>query len=90
MSISNEDTDDLVDKVVREILTERENEERFNVATKVRKLGIHKDRIHRRLKNVRSRTTRKSVNYKLSVIQEASLLRYILSLNEIEHSIRYN
>ena len=74
MPISNEDTDDLVDKVVREILAEREDGERSNVAAKARELGIHKDRIHRRLKNVGSRTTQKSVNCKLSVIQETSLL----------------
>ena len=90
MSISNEDTDDLVDKAVREILAEREDGERSNVAVKARELGIHKDHIHRRLKDVESRTTRKSVNYKLLVIQEVSLLRYILSLNEIGHSVRYN
>ena len=68
MSISNEDIDDLVDKTVREILAEREDGERSNVAAKIRELGIHKDRIHRRLKDVGSRTTRKPVNSKLSVI----------------------
>ena len=68
MPISNEDTDDLVDKAVREILAEREDGERSNVAAKARELGIHKDRIHRRLKDVGSRTTRKPVNSKLSVI----------------------
>ena len=68
MSISDEDIDDLVDKVVREILAERENGERSNVTVKARELGVYKDRIHRRLKNVGSRTTRKSVNYKLSTI----------------------
>ena len=68
MSISDEDIDDLVDKVVREILAEREDGERSNVAVKVRELGVHKDRIHRRLKNVGPRTTRKSVNCKLSTI----------------------
>ena len=41
MSISNEDTDDLVNKAVREILTEREDGERSNVAVKARELGIH-------------------------------------------------
>ena len=73
MSISDEDIDDLVNKVVREILVERKNEKRSNVTTKVRKLDVYKDRIHRRLKNVESRTTRKPVNYKLSIIQEIFL-----------------
>ena len=90
MSISDEDIDDLVDKVVREILAEREDGERSNVAVKARELGIYKDRIHRRLKGVGPRTIWKPVNYKLSVIQEVSLLRYILSLDEIGHSVRYN
>ena len=74
MSISDEDIDDLVDKVVREILVEREDGERSNVAAKARELDVYKDRIHRRLKDVESRTTRKPVNCKLSTIQEASLL----------------
>ena len=74
MSISDEDIDDLVDKVVREILAERENGERSNVTVKARELGVYKDHIHRRLKDVGSRTTRKLVNCKLSVIQKVSLL----------------
>ena len=57
MSNSDENIDDLVDKTVREILTERENGERPNVLVKVYELSIHKDRIYRRLKNVGSGTT---------------------------------
>ena len=74
MSISNEYTDDLMDKVVREILTEREHKVRSSVTEKTRKLDISKYRIHRRLKDVRFHTTRKPVNYKLSTVQETSLL----------------
>ena len=59
MSISDEYTDDLMDRVVREILVERERGLRSIVVEKVRKLDIHKDRIHRRLKDVESHTTRK-------------------------------
>ena len=90
MSNSDENIDDLVDKTVREILAERENGERLNVLVKVHELSIHKDRIYRRLKDVEPRTTRKPVNYKLSTVQEASLLRYILSLDEMRHSVRYD
>ena len=90
MSNSDENLDDLVDKIVREILVERENEERPNVLVKARELSIYKDRIYRRLKNVRSCTTQKSVNYKLSTVQEISLLRYIFSLDKIRHSVQYN
>ena len=57
MSNSDENIDDLVDKTVREILTERENGERPNVLTKARKLSIHKDRIYCQLKDVESYTT---------------------------------
>ena len=90
MPVSNEDTDDLVDRAVREIRVEEEKRERSNVVTKVRKLGVHRDRIYRRLKDIRSYIDRKSINYKFSVIQENSLIRYILSLNKIGHSVRYN
>ena len=46
MSVSNEDTDDLVDKIVREIRIEEEERERPNVVVKVRKLGVHRNRIY--------------------------------------------
>ncbi|ERF74883.1 hypothetical protein EPUS_09422 [Endocarpon pusillum Z07020] len=82
--------DDLVDRAVREIRAAKEEGERSTVAAKARELGIHKDRIHRRLKGIGSRIGRKAANPKLSAIQEASLIRYILSLDEIGHSIQYN
>ena len=90
MSFSNGEIDDLVDKAVREIRVARKKREHSSVVEKARELGIHKDRIHRRLKDVGSCTDRKPVNYKLSVIQEVSLVRYILFLNEISYSVRYN
>ena len=74
MPNSDENIDDLVDKTVREIFTERENGERLNVLTKVYELNIHKDHIYRRLKDVGPRITRKPVNCKLSTVQETSLL----------------
>ena len=46
MPVSNEDTDDLVDRAVREIHVEEEEGERPNVAAKVRELGVHRDRIY--------------------------------------------
>ena len=90
MPNSNADIDDLVAKGVRELLTEHKDGERLNVAAKARELGVYKDRLYRRIKGVGSRTTRKPVNHKLSAVQEASLLRYILSLDEIGHTIRYD
>ena len=90
MPVSNEDIDDLVDRAVREIRAAREEGKRSTVVAKARELGIHKDRIHRRLKGIGSRIDRKAANPKLSVIQETSLIRYILSLDEIDHSVRYD
>ena len=90
MSVSNEDTNDLVDKVVREIRVAREEGQRSTVTVKVRELDIHKDRIHQRLKSIGSRIDRKITNSKLFTVQETSLIRYILSLNEIDYFIRYN
>ena len=90
MPFSNGKIDDLIDKAVREIRVTRKKGERSTVVEKTCELGIYKDRIHRRLKDVGSCTDRKSVNYKLSVIQEISLIRYILSLNEIDHFVRYD
>ena len=68
MSISNEYIDDLMDRVVREILAEREHGTRSSVTEKARELDISKYRIHRRLKSIGPRTTRKSVNCKLSAV----------------------
>ena len=90
MPVSNEDTDDLVDKTVREIRTEEEKGERPNVTAKVRELGVHRDRIYQRLKDIESYIDRKPTNHKLSIIQKDSLIRYVLSLNEIGHSVRYD
>ena len=90
MPVSNEEIDDLVDRAVREIRAAREEGERSTVVAKVRELGIHKDRIHQRLKDIGSHIGRKTVNSKLSTVQETSLIRYILSLDEISHSVRYN
>ena len=46
MSVSNEEIDDLIDRIVREIRVVREEREHFTVTVKVRKLDIYKDRIH--------------------------------------------
>jgi hypothetical protein len=81
------DIDELVAKGVRELLLEDKAEERPNVAVKARELGVSKDRLYCRLKGVEPRTTRNAARPKLSAIQEASLMRYILSLDEIRHSI---
>ena len=90
MADSNEDIDERVEKAVQEILAEREAGEFSVVAQIVREYRVNRYRVQRRLKGVGSRTSRKPTNYKLSETQEQALLRYILSLDEIEHSIRYD
>jgi DDE superfamily endonuclease/Tc5 transposase DNA-binding domain len=90
MPNSNTDIDEVVDRAVREICAEREDGERVNVAAKAREIGVHKDRLYRRLKGVGPRTTRKPINSKLSVVQEASLMRYILCLDDIGQAVRYD
>ena len=42
---TNVDTDELVTKDVRELLSEYQDGEHPNVAVKVREFGIHKDRL---------------------------------------------
>ena len=74
MSVSNEDIDDLVDRAVREIRTAREEGKCSTVVTKARELGIHKDRIHRRLRDIRTLIDRKPVGRKFSAVQEVSLI----------------
>ena len=86
----NKDIDEYVTNVVRDILTEREIEKHSVVVEKTREYRVNRHRIERRLKNIGPRTSRKPTNYKLLEIQEQVLLRYILSLNEIEQSIRYD
>jgi hypothetical protein len=87
MPNSYADTDELVARGIRELLKEHEEGERLNVAVKARELGVHKDRLHRRLKGVGPYTGRIAANRKLSAVQKASLMRYILSLDEIGLSI---
>jgi hypothetical protein len=81
------DIDELVAKDVQELLSKDEAEERPNVTVKTRELGVLKDRLYRRLKGVGPRMTQKAACPKLSAIQKASLIRYILSLDEIGHSV---
>jgi hypothetical protein len=87
MPNSNEDLDELAQRAANEILRHRNAGEKVNVAAKAREHGVDKNRVHRRLKGIGGRTSRKPVNTKLSAIQEASLLQYIRTLDEIGQSI---
>ena len=56
MTNSNEDIDEYVTNVVRDILIERETEEHSVVTKKVREYRVNRHYIERRLKNIRPRT----------------------------------
>ena len=45
MSVSNEDIEDLINKVVREIRVKEEKKERSNVVVKTYKFDVYRDRI---------------------------------------------
>ena len=90
MADSNENIDECIANAVRNICTEYETGERPVITKKTRKYRVNRFRIQRRLKNIEPRISRKPKNYKLLKIQEQILLQYILSLDEIEHSIRYD
>ncbi len=90
MADSNEDIDERVANAVRDILAERAAGERSIVAEKAREYQVSRFRVQRRLKGIGPHTSWKLKNYKLSEVQEQALLRYILSLDEIGQSIRYD
>jgi Tc5 transposase DNA-binding domain len=88
MPNSNEDLDELAQRAFEEIFRECEAGEKISVAAKARQYGVDKHRNHRRLKGIGPRSAQNPVNRKLSTIQEASLLEYIRTLDEIGQSIR--
>jgi hypothetical protein len=75
---------------VDEINHERETGEKVNIAEKPLQYRVYKDRIYRRLNKIEPREGRRAVNIKLSVIQEACLLKYVRILDEIGLFIRLN
>ena len=64
MANSNEDIDEHVANVVRDILAERETGE-HSVAEKAREYRVNRHHIERRLKSIGPRTSRKPTNHKL-------------------------
>ena len=82
------DLDERAQKAAEEIVREREAGECPVIAEKAREWRVNKNRVQRRLKGIGPRTSRRPVNRKLSTIQEAVLLNWILALDEIGLSIR--
>jgi Zn-dependent peptidase ImmA (M78 family) len=90
MTDSDEDINERVERAVEAILAERKTGEPSNVAEKAREYRVSRYRIQRRLKGIGPRTSRKPVNKRLSEVQKRALLQYILTLDEIGQSIRYD
>jgi hypothetical protein len=88
MEFSNRVQDELADRAAAEICKKRDAGERVVVAVVARAYKVARQRIDRRLKGVGPRTTKKPVNYKLSEVQEAALIQYIRTLDEIGMGIR--
>jgi Tc5 transposase DNA-binding domain len=88
MEISNRIQNELADRAAAEICEKRDAGERVVVAVIARAYSIARQRINQRLKGVGPRTTKKPVNYKLSEVQEAALIQYIRTLDEIGLGIR--
>ena len=74
MTNSDEDINERVKKAVNNILAEREVRERTNITETACEYQVSKFRVYHQLKRIRPRMNRKSINYKLSEIQEQTLL----------------
>jgi regulatory protein YycI of two-component signal transduction system YycFG len=83
MEFSNSDLDALADRAAEEVRERRDAREHIFVAKIARAYKVDHKRVSQQLKGVESHTSQKLVNYKLSKIQEAALIQYIQTLNEI-------
>jgi Tc5 transposase DNA-binding domain len=83
MSFSEIETNEMVGRAANEILRAREAGERVAVTVIAREFGVDHQRVRRCLKGVGSRASRKPANYRLSAVQEGTLIKYIKTLDEI-------
>ena len=90
MADSYEDIEARIELAVQDILTVREKGEHLTITEKVQEYDVNRFHISRRLRGIGSRTNKKSKNNRLLEMQEQVFLRYILSLNEIGHSMYYD
>jgi DNA invertase Pin-like site-specific DNA recombinase len=88
MSFAEIETNELVARACHEVLRAREAGERVAVTVIAREFGVDHQRVRRRLKGVGSRATRIPTNYKLSTVQEGTLIKYIQTLDEIGVGLR--
>jgi tagatose-1,6-bisphosphate aldolase len=88
MEFSNRVLDELAERAAAEIWEKRDAGERVVVAVVAHAYGVDRQRVCRRLKGVGARTSKKLVNYRLSELQEATLIQYIQTLDEIGIGIR--
>jgi Tc5 transposase DNA-binding domain len=83
MEFSNRVLDELAERPAAEIWEKRDAGERVVVAVVAHAYGVDRQRVCWRLKGVGAWTSKKLVNYRLSEVQEAALIQYIRTLDEI-------
>jgi DDE superfamily endonuclease/Tc5 transposase DNA-binding domain len=88
MEFLNRTRDALAEQAADEVAQRREAGEIVFVSKVARAYGVDRQRVVRRLKGIGGRTSRKPVNYKLSVVQEAALIQYIHTLDGIGIGVR--
>jgi hypothetical protein len=77
MSFLNVELDELAERAANEILRVRDVGERVAITVITQEFGVDHQHVRRRLKGVGGRASRKPANYKLSAIQEGTLIKYI-------------
>jgi Tc5 transposase DNA-binding domain len=80
--------DELTNRAAVEIYEKRDARERVVVAIIARAYRVARQHIDQQLKGVGPQTTKKPVSYRLSEVQEAALIQYIRTLDEIDIGIR--
>jgi Tc5 transposase DNA-binding domain len=88
MAFLNDDLDELAERAAEEVRRVRAGGGHVAVAAVAREYRVDRQRVCRRLQGIGSRSSRKPVNYKLSEVQEATLIKWIQTLDEIGVGLR--
>jgi Tc5 transposase DNA-binding domain len=88
MVFLNDDLDELAEQAAQEVRRVRASGGHVAVAAVAREYRVDRRRVCRRLQGIGSRSSRKPVNYKLSDVQEVTLLNWVLTLDEIGVGLR--
>ena len=90
MADSDVEYNEQAQKAADEVRRYRKAGEYIPVAAVACEYEVHKNQVHWWLKGIQGCMSWKPVNCKLSAIQEASLLSYICTLDEIRQSVCLN